>query len=321
MRAVVYDRYGPPEVLRLEQVERPSPGEGEVLVRVKAVSLNLSDWECLTGSPFYVRLFGLFRPRMRILGSDIAGRIEEVGEGVTGFAAGDDVFCDTLGTSFGGFAEYACVRADLLLRKPEELSFEEVATIPQASIIAVQGLRAGGGLQPGQKVLINGAGGGSGMFAIQLAKQQGAEVTAVDTAAKLDHMRALGADRVLDYTQTDFTKTGDRYDLILDLVGTRSSFAHRRALRRGGAYKMVGGRMGSFLSNLILGPLVGRLTGTRIGILTAQSNKEDLAIVLDQVAGGKLKLTIDRRFPLEETAEAIRYHGEGRGLGKVLVVP
>ena len=320
MRAVVYDRYGPPERLRLEEIERPAPRAGEVLVRVKAVSLNLSDWECLRGTPFYVRIFGLFRPRHRILGSDIAGVVEEVGDGVDEFSAGDEVFGDALGT-FGGFAEYARVPARILMRKPAELSFDEVATVPQASIIALQGLRIRGGLRAGQKVLINGAGGGSGMFAIQIAKLQGAVVTAVDSGDKLDHMRALGADQVLDYREVDFTGIGERYDVVLDLVARRSPFAHRRALRKGGAYAMVGGTMSALFQTLLLGPVVGRLSGTRIRMLAAQARKEDFATVLGWMVNGKLEVTIDRRFPLEQAAEAVRYHGEGRTLGKVLVVP
>jgi len=320
MRAVVYDRYGPPEVLRLEELERPTPGEGEVLLKVESVSLNLSDWECLTGTPFYVRIFGLFRPRHRILGSDIAGRVEALGNGVTEFAAGDAVFGDALGT-FGGFAEYACVPASILMEKPEGLSFDEVATVPQASIIALQGLRIAGELQAGQKVLINGAGGGSGMFAIQIAKMHGAEVTAVDSGEKLDHMRALGADHVIDYRQVDFTQTGEQYDLVLDLVGTRSPFAHRRALRKGGTYAMVGGTMSALFQTLILGPVVGRLSGTRLRVLGAQARKEDFATILDWMVNGKLEPTIDRRFPLEQAADAVRFHGEGHARGKVLVVP
>lgn len=320
MKAVVYDRYGSPEVLAVQDIERPAPGEGEVLVKVVAVSLNLSDWEALTGSPFYVRVHGLLRPRHRILGSDIAGTVEAVGSGVKEFRVGDDVFGDALGT-FGGFAEYACVPSKVLMKKPAALSHEQVATVPQAGIIAVQGLREGGALQPGQKVLINGAGGGSGMFAIQLAKLRGAEVTAVDSAEKLDHMRALGADHVLDYRQVDFAQTGQRYDLILDLVGTRSALEVRRALTRGGTYTMVGGTMESLAQVLLLGPVVGRLVGVRIKMLAAKANADDFAILLGYIESGAIRLTIDRRFRLEDAAEAIRYVGQGRSKGKVLVTP
>lgn len=320
MKAVVYDRYGTPDELSVKEIERPTPGKAEVLLRVKSVSLNLSDWECLRGSPFYVRLFGLLKPRMQILGSDIAGTIEALGSGVSKFAVGDHVFGDALGT-FGGFAEYACVPADRLMKKPEGLTFDDVAAVPQASAIAMQGLRAGGGIRSGQRVLINGAGGGSGMFAIQIAKMRGAEVTAVDHGEKFDHMRSLGADEVIDYRGTDFTGTGERYDLILDLVGTRSASAVRRALVKGGTYTMAGGTMRAFFQILLIGPVVGALSGTRIRMLAAESNFADLESVLGWLQSGDIKLTIDRRFPLEQAADAVRYVGEGRSRGKVLVVP
>ncbi len=320
MRAVVYDRYGPPEVLELAELERPVPARGEVLVRVESVSLNLSDWESLTGSPLYVRVFGIWRPRHRILGSDIAGCVEAVGPGVTELAPGDEVFGDALGT-FGGFAEYACVPARVLMKKPAELSFDTVAAVPQAGIIALQGLRVAGELRPGQRVLINGAGGGSGMFAIQIAKRLGAEVTAVDSAEKLEHMQALGADHVVDYRRVDFTQTGERYDLVLDLVGTRSVFAHRRALRPGGTYAMVGGTMSALFQTLLLGPVVGRLSGTRICLLAAESRHEDLGTLLEWLKSGAVQVTFDRRFPLAQAADAVRYVGEGHSRGKVLVVP
>lgn len=320
MRAVVYDRYGPPEVLSVQDVERPTPGPEEVLLEVAAVSLNLSDWETLTGSPFYARVFGLFRPRHRILGSDVAGTVVATGAEVEDLVVGDQVFGDLLGV-FGGFAEYACAPAARLRKKPPALSFEQVATIPQASAIAISGLRSGGGLRAGQRVLINGAGGGSGMFAIQIAKLAGAHVTAVDSAAKLDHMRNLGADQVLDYREVDFADTGERYDLILDLVGTRSVFRVARALSKGGTYSMVGGTMGTLLQVLTLGPLAGRLVGARIRLLTAKADADDLDRVLQWVERGEIEITIDRRFRLEDTAEAVRVVGAGQTLGKVLVSP
>jgi NADPH:quinone reductase-like Zn-dependent oxidoreductase len=246
MKAIVYDKYGSPDVLSFEEIEKPRPKDDEVLVKVAAVSLNTSDWECLCGRPAYARIFGLLRPRHRVLGSDVTGTVEAVGNNVNQLQVGDEVFGDTMGT-FGGFAEYACVHEKVLMKKPSSLSFEQTATIPQAAIIALQGLRQGGELQPGQKVLINGAGGGSGMFAIQLAKLRGAEVTGVDNGNKLEHMRAMGADHVIDYTQVDFAKAGVKYDLILDLVGTRSAAAHNGALNRGGRYVIVGGTMASLL--------------------------------------------------------------------------
>lgn len=320
MRAVVRDRYGPPEVLSVQDVDRPLPGPKDVLLKVAAVSLNLSDWETLTGSPLYARVFGLFRPRHRILGSDVAGTVVSMGSDVDQFEVGDEVFGDLLSV-FGGFAEYACAPAAILRKKPAALSFEQVATIPQASAIAMSGLRAGGGIRKGQRVLVNGAGGGSGMFAIQIAKLLGAHVTAVDSAAKFDHMRALGADEVLDYREVDFADTGERYDLILDLVGTRSVFKVARALTKGSTYSLVGGTMGTLMQVLILGPLAGRLAGVRVKLLTAKADADDLDRVLRWVENGEIEIIIDRRFRLEETAEAVRMVGAGQSLGKVLVSP
>jgi NADPH:quinone reductase-like Zn-dependent oxidoreductase len=320
MKAVVYDRYGPPEVLSVQDVEHPAPGPKEVVLKVEAVSVNLSDWEALTGSPLYVRVFGLLRPRHRVLGSDIAGTVVAAGPEVNELAVGDEVFGDALGV-FGGFAEYACIPAAILMKKPAALSFEQVATIPQASTIAIQGLRAGGELQPGQRVLINGAGGGSGMFAVQIARGHGAHVTAVDSAAKLDHMRALGAHRALDYRRVDFTRSGERYDLILDLVGTRSPFRVVRALSRGGTYSMVGGTMGTLARVLLLGPIAGRWASARVGVLAAQARFEDFETILAGIESGALKITVDRRFELEDAAEAVRCVGTGQALGKVVVRP
>lgn len=320
MKAVIFDKYGPPEVLRYCEVERPVPAQDEVLVRVRAVSVNQSDWEILRGTPAYVRIFGLFKPRFPILGSDITGTVEAVGANVTRFCPGDDVYGDTMGI-FGGFAEYAAIKEKVLFKKPPGLSFGEVATVPQSGVIALQGLRHGREVKKGDRVLINGAGGGSGMFAIQLAKEIGAEVTGVDSGKKLEHMRALGADHVLDYQKVDFAKTGETYDVILDLVGTRSAFTHMKALRPGGRYSMVGGPMGSFWDNLFVGALVGPFSGKKIGILPADGNEADFLTILEGISEKRLCVTIEKVFPLEETALAIRYVGEGKALGKVLVVP
>ena len=230
MKAVVYDRYGTPEVLRVEDVPMPSPGAGQVLVKVAATSINLSDWECLRGSPSYARIGGLRSPAHRTLGSDIAGWVEAVGAGVTRFAPGDEVYGDNLALK-GGFAEYAIAPESALTLKPRELTFVEASTIPQAGAIALQGTARAAA---GRRVLINGAGGGSGSFAIQLAKRAGAHVTGVDNAGKLDLMRSLGADEVIDYRSDDFTRGHEPYDVILDLVAHRSVFAYRRALAAGG---------------------------------------------------------------------------------------
>ena len=255
MKALVYERYGPPESLRFEEVDRPDPGEGEVLVKVRAVSLNASDWETLNGKPLYARIGGPRRPRFRTLGSDIAGPVETNGPGATRFAPGDEVFGDNL-ARMGGFAEYAIVREKDLAPKPAGLSFVEAAAIPQSGVIALQGIRRHGDVRAGQKVLINGAGGGAGSFAVQLAKLAGAEVTGVDNAGKLDFMRSLGADHVVDYTRADFTRNGERYDLVLDLVAHHSVLAYRRALAPDGRYLYVGGSVATLLQVLLLGPLV-----------------------------------------------------------------
>jgi len=229
MKAVVYTRYGGPDVLRLTDVDTPVPGDGQVLVKVHAVSLNASDWEMLRGKPLYSRIGGPFRPRHHVLGSDIAGRVVAAGRNATRFRPGDDVFADIL-SSMGGFAEYVCVRQAALAPVPAGLNYEQAAALPQAGAIALQGVRGGGRVRPGQKVLINGGGGGSGMYAVQLARLDGAEVTGVDNAEKLEFMRSLGADHVIDYAREDFTRNGPGYDLILDLAAYRPAFAYRRSL-------------------------------------------------------------------------------------------
>ncbi len=319
MKAVQYTRYGGPEVLEVVDIERPEPKPGEVLIRLHATSINLSDLEILTGTPFYSRLFGLFRPRIHVLGSDVAGVVVAVGEEVADFKPGDAVYGDVLET-FGGFAEYACAPAKRLQLMPEGLSFELAAALPQAGCIAMQGIRDKGGVKSGDRVLINGGGGGSGTLAIQIAKRLGAEVTAVDNHRKLDLMRQAGADHVLDYETTDFIKSGDRYDLILDLVATRSVFACRRALKPGGRYLMVGGRMASIFQVLILGSLMSLFSSRKSGILAMQPNR-DLDQLAAMVLNGELEVFIDRRFPLEETADALQYHADGKTLGKLIVLP
>ncbi|WP_433291386.1 NAD(P)-dependent alcohol dehydrogenase [Actinoplanes sp. CA-030573] len=316
MRAVVYDRYGPPDVLRLEEVPRPVPGAGQVLVRVAATSVNLSDWETLRGTPAYARIGGWRTPARRTLGSDIAGRVEELGPGVTRFRVGDEVYGDNLRIK-GGFAEYAVTPAEVLDRKPPSLSFAEASAIPQAGAIAWQGTAGAG---TGTRLLINGAGGGSGSFAIPLAKRLGAHVTGVDNASKLDFMRSLGADEVIDYRAADFTRAGP-FDLILDLVAHRSVFAYRRALAPGGRYRCVGGPVRTLLRVLTAGTVAGLATGRRIGVLAVREGPDHFAPVTRLCVAGELGVHIDRTFPLEETARALAHVGEGRALGKVVVAP
>jgi NADPH:quinone reductase-like Zn-dependent oxidoreductase len=314
VKAVVYDRYGPPDVLGLDDVPVPMPAAGQVRVRVAATSINLSDWESLVGSPGYARLGGLRSPRIRTLGSDIAGTVDAVGEGVTRFAQGDEVYGDNIGLK-GGFAEYAIAPESALARKPPELSFARASAIPQAGAIATYGTR---GVGPGTRLLINGAGGGSGAFAVQLAKQLGAHVTGVDNAGKLDFMRSLGADEVIDYRADDFTRRGP-YDRILDLVAHRSVFAYRRALAPGGRYQCVGGSVRSLLRVLTVGQLAGRLTGRRLGVLVVKEGPASFEPLAARCATGDVDVHIDRTFPLDETAAALAHVGEGRALGKIVV--
>jgi NADPH:quinone reductase-like Zn-dependent oxidoreductase len=318
VKAVVYTEYGPPDVLQMKEVAKPIPKDDEVLIKIQAVSLNRSDWEGLIGKPLYARIGGFLKPRRHILGSDVAGRVETAGKNIRRFQAGDEVFGDIMG-SMGGFAEYVCAPENALALKPAGMTFEEVAAIPQAAVIALQGIRDKGQVQSGQKVLINGAGGGAGTFAVQLAKLYGAEVTGVDNTGKLDFMRSLGADLVIDHTQQDFTKNGKQYDLILDVIAHRSAFAYRRALRPNGSYYCVGGSVATMLQILLLGPLIRRTTGKKIRVLAVQPNLKDMLYITELYEAGKVVPIIDRRYPLSEVPEALRYLGEGRAKGKVVI--
>lgn len=314
MRAVVYDRYGGPEVLSIAEVPAPSPGPKQVLVQVHATSINLSDWETLRGTPLYSRIGGLRAPRRPVLGSDIAGRVEVVGSEVTLFAPGDEVYGDNLMLK-GGFAEYAVVPESALAHKPASLSFAEASTLPQAGAIALQGTA---GIATGMSVLINGAGGGSGAFAIQLAKSAGAHVIGVDNAAKLAFMRTLGADEVIDYRAEDFTRTGP-YDRVLDLVAHRSVFAYRRSVARGGRYRCVGGTTRALLRLTTVGVVAGMVTGRGLGVLAVKEGPAHFTPLAESCVAGRIGIHIDRSFPLDETANALAHVGAGRALGKVVV--
>jgi NADPH:quinone reductase-like Zn-dependent oxidoreductase len=318
MKAVVYTRYGEPGVLRLTEVGTPVPGDDQVLVKVHAVSLNASDWEVLRGRPLYSRIGGPFRPRHHVLGSDIAGRVAATGRDVTRFKPGDDVFADIL-SSMGGFAEYVCVPQAALAPVPAGLSYEQAAALPQAGAIALQGIREKGQVQPGQKVLINGGGGGSGMYAVQLARLTGAEVTGVDNAEKLEFMRSLGADHVIDYAREDFTRNGRGYDLILDLAAYRSASAYRRSLVPGGRYLYVGGSVATLLQVLVIGPVIGRAGRRKIRLLAVRLGVQHLDPLVELIQAGKITTVIDRRFTLSEVPEALRYLGEGHAKGKVII--
>ena len=319
MKAVVRTRYGPPEVLRLADVPTPVPKNGEVLVEVHAVSLNASDWETLVGKPAYARMGGPFRPPNHVLGSDIAGRVMAAGRRVTAFGPGDDVFADIL-LSKGGLSEYVCVPQTALAPMPAGLAYEEAAALPQAGVIALRGICGKEQVQPGHQVLINGAGGGSGMYAIQLAKLNGAEVTGVDNTEKLEFMRSLGADHVIDYTRDDFTASGRGYDLILDLAAHQTAFAYRESLRPGGRYLYVGGSVATLLQVLLAGPVIGRAESKKIRLLGVRQGVQHLAPLVELVQAGKVATVIDRRYRLSQVPEALRYLGEGHAKGKVVVI-
>ena len=316
MRAVVYDRYGQPDVLRVEDIPTPSPGPNQVLVEVAATSVNLSDWESLRGSPMYARIGGLRAPARRVLGSDIAGRVAAVGVGVTRFREGDEVYGDNLGL-MGGFAQYAVAPEAALAHKPSVLTFAEASALPQSGAIALQGTA---GARRGQRVLINGGGGGSGSFAIQLAALAGAHVTGVDSAGKLEFMRELGADDVLDYRRGDFTRL-EPFDLVLDLVARRSVFAYRRALAPGGRYLCVGGTVRALLRVLTVGAAAGLLTGRRLGVLMVKPGPTSFERLAERCVAGDVRIHIDRTFGLDQVPQALAQVGEGRALGKVVVTP
>jgi NADPH:quinone reductase-like Zn-dependent oxidoreductase len=314
MRAFIYEKYGPPETLRMAEVDKPVPTADEVLVAVRAASVNAADWHVLRGKPLFSRAtLGLLRPKHKILGVDIAGRVEAVGSGVTRFKPGDEVYANLLDHGYGGFAEYAAVPVDAMSLKPAELSYEEAAAVPMAAVTALQGLRHHGELQPTQQVLINGATGGVGSFAVQLAKASGAEVTGVTSTSNLELVRSLGADHVVDYTTTDFVAGGQRYDRILDTVGNRSVPDLRRALAPGGKAAVTG-----FTSmRRLLG--VSLRGGKDIAQVQAHVTTADLELLSDLIAAGKLRPRIDRSYRFADIPAAITYLEQGHARAKVVV--
>jgi NADPH:quinone reductase-like Zn-dependent oxidoreductase len=319
MNAIVYREYGSPDVLRLEKVEKPAPKEDEVLIQVRATSVNWGDWHNLRADPFLVRLAaGPLRPRNKILGFDVAGRVEAVGRDVKQFQVGDEVFGDIYASGGGAFAEYVAVPEDALALKPAGTTFAEAAAVPVTGVTALQGLRDHGQIQPGHKVLINGASGGVGTFAVQIAKSFGAKVSAVCSTGNLDLVRSIGADQVIDYTRKDFTQSGQRYDLIIDNVGNPSIYgrAHKRSLTPTGIYVVVAG---SFFLQLFLGPWMSLTGGNKIGTFMTKANKKDLILMKGLLEAGKVVPVIDRRYPLSQVAEAIRYLEEGHARGKVVI--
>jgi NADPH:quinone reductase-like Zn-dependent oxidoreductase len=318
MKAIVFSRYGGPDVLELVELDRPTPAAGEVLIRVHAVSINDWDLGLLLGAPVVNRLqLGLFGPGTRIVGSDVAGRVEAVGRDVRAFRPGDLVYGDLSGR-WGGFAQYVCAPVEALTRKPEAMTFEEAAALPQAVALAMQGLVDVGRLRGGEKVLINGAGGGVGTLGVQIAKLHDAELTGVDRGSKLDKLRALGFDHVIDYTREDFTRSAKTYDLILDVKTRRSPFGYLRALNPGGRYVTVGGFLPRVAQTACLGPWIRMRTGKNARVVILKANK-DMARVNELFESGSLRPVIDRTFPLHEARDAMRYYVEGNFVGKIVV--
>ena len=321
MRAIVQSEYGGPEVLRFTDVEKSTPAADEVLVRVVTASVGAGDWHLMRGTPFLVRLVygGYRRPKFPTIGVDVAGRVEAVGGNVTGFERGDEVVADLSEHGFTGFAEYVYAPATALVSKPATVTFEAAATVPTSAVAALQALRDAGRLQAGEHVLINGASGGVGTFAVQLAKYLGAEVTGVCSTGKMDMARSAGADHVIDYTAIDITTAGTRYDLVLDTAGSHTMRAYRAVLTPTGRYVMVGGPTGRFLQALVLGPVFSMVGGRSFRGYNLQANREDLAFVVGRLETGDIKPIIDRRYGLADVPEAIRYVEAGRATGKVVI--
>jgi NADPH:quinone reductase-like Zn-dependent oxidoreductase len=322
MKAIVYQQYGSPDVLEFKEVEKPAPKDDEVLVEVRAASVNAADWHLLRGDPFLVRLVvgGLLKPKHKILGAAIAGRVEAVGSNVTQFQPGDEVFGDLSGCGWGGFAEYVCAPEHALVVKPTGMTFEEAAAVPVAAVTALQGLRDTGQIDVGQKVLINGAAGGVGTFAVQIAKAFGAEVTGVCSTRNVDMVRSIGADQVIDYTQEDCTQNGQRYDLILAANGYHPIWAYKRALRPKGRYVMTGGSMAQMFQAMLLGPVMSMTGRNKMGNLLARPNQRDLGFMKELLERGKVVPVIERRYPLRETASALQYVEAGHAKGKVVIM-
>jgi len=321
MKAAIYGRYGPPDVVHIRDVEEPTPKDDEVLIKVRAASINPLDWHFMRGTPYLVRLMtGLRKPKITRLGIDVAGQVQAVGRNVTEFRPGDEVF----GTCRGALAEYACSSESALVMKPENVTFEQAASVPVAAFTALQGLRDKGQIQAGQKVLINGAAGGVGTFAVQIAKWLGADVTGVCSSRNLEMVRSIGADRAVDYTREDFTTSGQRYDLVFDLVGNHSLSAFRRVLNPRGIYIGAGGG-GPEAHGLdaLAGPiealLLSLFVSEKLVTFLARANKKDLTTICELIKSGTVTPVIDKRFPLSEVREAIRYLEQGHARGKVVI--
>lgn len=322
MKAIVYNKFGSAEVLEIKNLEKPVPKEDEVLIRVKAVSINKADCILREGKPFLTRpmVGSFFIPRKNmILGADVSGCVESVGKLVTAFKVGDEVVGDLSGSGFGGLAEYACAKADILVLKPKNLSYEEAAAIPLAAVTALKALRQVGQLKEGQKVLIHGASGGVGSYSVQIANVLGAEVTAVCSTRHVETIRALGAKHVIDYSKEDFTDNGKTYDLIHAVNGKVSIFKYKKSLTPKGVYVMSGGAISQMFQAMLLGPILSKKDGQRFGSVSSKPDQMDLQFLMKLAEEGKLKPIIDCYFPLEEAVKAFQYFEKGRAKGKVVI--
>jgi len=323
MKAITHYKYGPPDVLELNEVQKPIPEDDEVLVRVHAASVNAWDWHNLRAKPYFARLsMGLLKPKKHILGADVAGQVEAVGRNAKQFRPGDEVFGDLADFGGGGFAEYVAASEKAFVLKPTGASYEEAAAVPLAALTALQGLRDKGQIKSGQRVLINGASGGVGTFAVQIAKSFETEVTAVCSTKNLDMARSIGADKVIDYTREDFTRNGQRHDLILDVVGNRPASDIKRALSPNGICVVIGfSSVGRLLQTVFLGPLTLLGSRKKMGFMVAKMNQVDLVFIKELVEAGKVVPVIDKRYPLSEVPEAIRYLEDVHARGKVIITP
>ena len=321
MKAIVQTEYGSPDVLSLQEVDKPVVPANGVLVRVRAASVNAGDWHLISGTPFLTRLMfgGIFKPKIKIPGMDIAGQIEAVGKDVTQFQAGDEVFGDLSECGFGAFAEYVCGIEAALVPKPTNISFEQAATVPAAALTALQGLRDCGQIRSGQKVLINGAAGGVGSFAVQIAKAFGAEVTAVCSTSKMEMVKSIGADNAIDYTQTDVIKNGQQYDLILDVAAYRSVFDYQPILKADGTYVLVGGSISRLFQVLLFGSVISRIMHRKVKCFMVKPDRSDLVILKDLIEAGKITPFIDRTYSLSEVPTAIRQLEQRQVRGKIAI--
>lgn len=320
MKAIVYKKYGPPDVLEVTEVERPIHTDNQVLVKVKAASVNYGNMVLLRGEPFLVRFaFGLLKPKYCIPGGDVSGTVEAVGKDVTQFHIGDEVFGDLSGSGWGAYAENVAVPENALALKPANLSFEEAAAVPMAGVTALQGLRDKGKLQPGQKVLINGASGGVGTFAVQIAKSLGAEVTGVCSTRNLDILQSLGADHAIDYTKEKFTENKNTYDLILGVNGHQPLSDYKRSLKPNGIFVHVGGSATQMFQSMTLGAWISKTSSKKMGTFLQRPNQNDLVFMKELLEAGKVKPIIDRQYTLSEVPEAFRYFEQGHAQGKVVI--